>query len=141
MQSNGYLPFVFCVLIVLFNIPKNKAHGDIGGDIMDGAKDVHEKITDIYGKVIDNVKDTHDEMVDKAKDMADNAKDHTEGMREILLDPYGEVMEMFRLEKLEDFTEDVLDKVIKKFFAKFHCVNSLKDHPGGCRNSLVSIVT
>lgn len=138
-------------LFVLFNISNINAHGveDILGGIkdtvdklVDGAKDVHEKVADAADNVIDKVKDAHKEMTeniaDAAGNMIDKMKDHAEEMHDVLLDPYHEVMEMFKIHKMEEFTEDVLDRVVNKFFGRFHCVNPHSQQMGSCRHSLVS---
>ena len=142
MCSHGCYKLIICAIIVSVIIPKNDAHGEILGDVVDGVKDIHDKISDTAENIIDNVQDVHSDitggMIDKAKDVSENMKDHAEEIHDVLLDPYKEVMEMFKLTKLEDFTEDVLEKVVKKFFGRFHCVSAIQNHARHCQHSLVS---
>ena len=139
--------YVVCVIVVLFSNFKTYAHGvddilgnlqDTAGDIVDSAKDANENIVDTAKDVVDRVKDAHGEMTDQMGDFADKIKDHADDMHEVLLDPYKKVMEMFRIDRMEEFTEDVLDKVVVKFFGRFHCATPHSSLAGACQHSMVS---
>ena len=139
--------YVVCAIVVLFSNFKTDAHGvddilgnlqDTAGEIVDSAKDANENIVDTAKDVVDRVKDVHGEMTDQMADFADKIKDHAEDMHEVLLDPYKKVMEMFRIDRMEEFTEDVLDKVVDKFFGRFHCATPHSSLAGACQHSMVS---
>ena len=147
MSSYRFHVFVICAVFVLFNNCKTDAHGvddilsnlkDTAGDVVDTAKDANENIADTAKDVVDKVKDAHGEIADRMGDLADKVKDHAENMRDVLLDPYKEVMEMFKIDRMEEFTEDVLEKVVDKFFGRFHCAVPHSRQSGGCQHSLVS---
>ena len=155
MPSFGIFTITFCIAVLLPSVPETNAHGveeilgsikESAGEIVDNTKDIHEKITDKVGdaadNIVDTVKDAHGDMVDHVAEatgeVIDKMKDHAEDMHDILLDPYHEVMEMFKITKAEDFTEDILDDVVKKFFGRFHCKAAFGKVSETCKHSLVS---
>ena len=147
MSCNRSGVFVFCAVVVLFNISKTDAHGvadilgslkDTADDIVDAAKDAQENIGDTAENVVDTIKDAQGEISDKMGDFKDKLKGHAEEMHDVLLDPFKEVMEMFKIDRMEEFTEDILEKVVDKFFGRFHCAIPHSQHSGTCQHSMVS---
>lgn len=80
----------------------------------------------------DTVKDTKELLLepinDILKDTHDNAKNAIKFVKdanEKLLVPYEKVMELFKVKRMEDFTDAILDQVLHSFFGKLRC-NPLK---------------
>lgn len=101
-------------------------------DAVDNAK---ETVNDL---LLEPVGDAIDKTREQIKDMTEKAKVQIEEVNENILNPYKEVMEMFKIDREEEFTENVLDKFLNKFVSKFHCKFGLFKRAAGCTSTMVS---
>lgn len=98
-------------------------------DAVDTANDlVLEPLNDIASDAVDAVRDTVSDTLNTASELSEK-----------MLDPYHEVMEMFQAQSMEDFTEDILDRMLDKFTSSFHCNSGVRKRSTGCTKAIVSI--
>ncbi|KAL3837320.1 hypothetical protein ACJMK2_022686 [Sinanodonta woodiana] len=77
-----------------------------------------------------------DSLVGRIKDERDNSDTYKDNL---VLDAYHEIFFMFKIEKPDDFTVDVLNDVVEKFFDKFTCRRNLDltaTSSTGCRHTV-----
>jgi len=125
-------------LLLLF-ISQSVCVIDTFKDAMDNAQ---ETVNDL---LLEPVADAIDNHVDRIQDMHENTKEQLEEMREKLeemnenvVNPYKEIMEMFKIKTPMDFTETVLDTFLDTFVSKFHCKFGLFKRAAMCTNTMVS---
>lgn len=100
--------------------------------VLEGVKDVVDNTKDAIDNAKDLLVEPLETVVDTAKETVDQAVDIAKELNEELLDPYHEVMEMFQVKSVQDFTEDVLDKVLDKYVERFHCSLRIKKRALSC---------
>ncbi|KAL3837321.1 hypothetical protein ACJMK2_022687 [Sinanodonta woodiana] len=77
-----------------------------------------------------------DSLVGRNKNMRDSSDTYKDNL---VLDAYNEILFMFKKEKPDDFTVDVLDDIVEKFFDKFTCRKNLNlsaASPTGCLHTV-----
>lgn len=125
--------FIFCSFVnILLFISHTRCLVDTVQDAVDTTKDALENAKDL---VLEPIGDIIENTVDSVKDVVDTNEFH-----EHMLDPYHEVLEMFKISSDDQFTEDILDQVLGKFTDRFHCsLQFRKKRALTCMNTMVSL--
>lgn len=103
--------------------------------LQDTVSDTIEKSKDLFveplGDMVDNTKDLVKDTVEKS---VETVKDY----QEALLDPYHEVLEMFKLKSEQEFTENILESFLDKFTRRLHCSLGIQKRAVTCTATMVS---
>lgn len=102
--------------------------------VLEGIKDTVENTKEATHKLLveplENVAET-------AKETLDNVISSAKDIQGDMLDPFHEVMDMFKVKSVQDFTEDVLDKVLEKYVSRIRCSLRLKKRSLSCTATMV----
>lgn len=124
--------FIFCSFVnILLFISDTRCLVDTVQDAVDNTKDALENVNDL---VLEPIGDIVENTIDSVKDGVDTSEFH-----ENMLDPYHEVLEMFKISSDDEFTEDILDQVLDKFTDRFHCsLQFRRKRSTTCMHTMVS---
>ncbi|KAL4228926.1 hypothetical protein ACF0H5_011967 [Mactra antiquata] len=118
--------FTVVALVCLCCTMRVNCIGEVIKDAVDESNDLFvEPIQDMANNAIDNMGEAVSNTVEMASEISEK-----------MLDPYEEVMEMFKVPKMEDFTEDVLDTMIDKLTNSFHCNSGIRKRSTTCTHAL-----
>ena len=128
-KSNLFRLFI-CSIVLSFISCESGIVSDLVSDAVDTSKDLFvEPIADMAENAREVIKEGVEKSIETVKDF-----------QEKLLDPYHEVMEMFKIKTDEEFTEDILDSFLDKFTERLHCFNGARKRSISCTTSMVSII-
>ncbi|KAH3692164.1 hypothetical protein DPMN_193976 [Dreissena polymorpha] len=113
------------LVCVVLTDSKTNAVGEILENTVAGVKDTVKSANSLILEAVENT-------IEAGKDSIERVHE----LHEKLLDPYKKVMSMFKIDKMEDFTENVLDKVLEKFVDKFHCKFGIMKRSLSCQSTM-----